>query len=329
MFRRLMVMVAVCGALMAQACTTTETAFLRAEAIPPAGGRVEADNWQEFADALGRPEHVATSNRTTRWPLPSYLAQRTLEMRLPNPAAGAEPTSGTAVVKTLLYNDILPPLLVLPLRVYARSDEYREENAESAAHRTVVYTPLYAWSWEDGEHEEPFSVRLRGMPLLYAAMRVEAWEPGAAGFHEENIDRLSLNAHQMLWTLGPLCITGEIEESGGDRFKGYVATPLFLGGMLGVLLWSDLHIEATSFGGPGKPGYLSWHGPLFGLPTYVSFGNEDARMRLVLTGALWTDYSRDRQADISSIHGPLWGMFGWGRSKGRPKVQLFWIPIKL
>ena len=60
----------------------------------------------------------------------------------------------------------------------------------------------------------------------------------------------------------------------------------------------------------------------------VNFENRyrDFTTHLVGLGALWTSHYNGKTADSRS--GPLWGLFGWGRSGGHEVIRIFGFPIR-
>jgi len=48
-------------------------------------------------------------------------------------------------------------------------------------------------------------------------------------------------------------------------------------------------------------------------------------LHALLLGVPWMSVWDGQEA----IHGPLWGMFGWGKKKGRPAIRLFWLSIPI
>ena len=89
-------------------------------------------------------------------------------------------------------------------------------------------------------------------------------------------------------------------------------------------------------------GEMTIHGPLGGLLGYISrdtysrlWGQESEGPRFsqsdtyILGGLLWNasqQFGSDGRVSNSS-HGPLWGMFGWGREDGRFALRLFWMSV--
>jgi len=205
-------------------------------------------------------------------------------------------------------------LTVLPLLPLWFSNDLRiDRKSGGSATNSVVWTPLYTdWETTGWPAEEP-AVHTWGFPLLYS--RIDYGRIGEAP---------QLAWSSTLWTLGPSWMSVDLETHGG-RASGWSFAPLMLAGF-GPLLWISEDLRTPS-------GDIVAHGPLGGLLGYESSTDdvEHESSRKVLAGILWYD-TEESYADGSVFdarHGPLWGMFGWGVSDGRPGLRVFWFPIDL
>ncbi|MCB9898379.1 MAG: hypothetical protein H6825_10280 [Planctomycetes bacterium] len=199
---------------------------------------------------------------------------------------------------------------------------------------SLFWTSSHADDWPDDVPR----LESWGVPLLYAGFA------SRGGPQEETM-------HSLLWVLGPMWQT--YDGAGPDATRGWAFDPLALGG-LGGLLWRSCVLST-----PVQDEVA--HGPLFGylgwwsrdrswivdpgddgtrLLTRVRVGESsataaaasrrDEHIFALLGGLLWFDDAmREGGVPRDETHGPLFGMFGWGREEGEPVLRLFWFGIPL
>jgi len=264
----------------------------------PTPGTTASPAW--FAEL--EPYAGRVGERTTFWALPMWMSVTAAHVD----DEGAPVIGGDMTV----FNLGLVGFPWLPLYVSASETIVRDGDETSEAHAS--WSPLWASSGRTAWHGDDPWVSMRGMPLFYG--RIDYGRPA-----EEPMGRF----HNVLWSLGPAWGWFDLEDHPYDA-EGWFFTPLMAAG-LGPLLWTSFDVDSDEVD-------VAVHGPLVGLLGYMSVvDHEDRdRMRMVIGGALWMDYSDvDGAGQVrDSMHGPLWGMFGWGRSNGRPAIRLLWIPIR-
>ncbi|MEQ8820588.1 MAG: hypothetical protein RLY93_10105 [Sumerlaeia bacterium] len=129
----------------------------------------------------------------------------------------------------------------------------------------------------------------------------------------------------------------EFATAGDDQPT--TASKVNLNAALSGLLWATAMFQETE---PGERTEAAVHGPLWGVPFYLSYkewedganprrpGKPTGATRLVGLGSLWMDYRTPGGEDSDgtyAAHGPLWGIVGWGRKDSRPAVRVLWYNI--
>jgi hypothetical protein len=244
-------------------------------------------------------------------------------------------TTETMQTTSVAWNDILFPIVALPLRMRYSEHYYIDTQEEPAAYRRLNWNLLWASASSKGLPPGHGEFRARGVPLVFSMVD---WV-GQTG--------LEVGMWNLLWTLGPFYMhfdldpeefagiqEGGVNASGYSRARGYMGTPLLLGGPIGSLVWFDVSVRSET---ETSRSLTSLHGPLFGSAGYMRFLEEKAdgslsHSRKLLYGILWSDRSEREAGDPSSwhaSHGPLWGMIGWGKKRGKNTVRLLWLPIVL
>jgi hypothetical protein len=212
------------------------------------------------------------------------------------------------------FTAVNPGLAVIPLLpLWWTSESRLIRRSGERATSSMTWTPLYASSTATDWPADIPTLSASGVPLLYS--RVTYGTTGA---------RPSIDVHAWLWTLGPSWMSLDLDLD-SERATGWWFMPLTLG-CFGDLLWlSSEQVTDTT--------REVIHGPIHGWLGYRSDVDTSARTssRSLLAGLLWYDSAdSDVEGDMTrEIHGPLWGMFGWGRSEGRATIRVFWYPIEL
>lgn len=274
---------------------------------PPIKSRLE--------DFFSTPGDARRADQT-RWALPFVESVRefTLDSGKRRAAAAHD-----------VWVDAGEPLASLPLYVSRNQHFYKEGSEAPVGERRILWTPLWASARQTGDLDS--SLTVHGVPLLWSDLH--AHKPTKS-------QDLTVNLYSTLWTLGPAACSFDNKEA-KERQRGFLFTPFLLGGAKGVALWCDYHVVIEE--SPNKQGEPSrmaatGHGPLLGILGYVSMrrsatdaSDEPSIVRIVLLGAGWLDMVNQKKGQ--SLHGPLWGMVGWGRTHGRPAVTVFWnkVPI--
>jgi hypothetical protein len=281
------------------ACTVSEGPAALRQLELPEGGRVASDGW--FADL--EPHAGTRAERTGFFMLPAWLSFDTV--------AVAEDGASVRDSKDRFLNLGLAGINLPLLPLWVSAERRIARSGQPTSEASLLWTPLYATSSRTAWRGEDPWVSLRGMPLFYG--RLDYGRPG---------EKPLVSFHNVLWTLGPAWGWFDFRDDPNHE-KGWMFIPL-VAANLGTLVWSSFELQSDSAD-------LSLHGPLMGLLGYFSLTDHEERdlVRLVLGGALWMDISEeDSDGTVTdSMHGPLWGMFGWGRSDGRPAIRLLWIPI--
>lgn len=290
---------------------------LEGKTLPYHGEAIDEETWEAIAGA--RPQGQPLEMRSFALPLPTVVVHRAFS---PLQEAGTH----TAASFTW-YDGFIGALgISLPLVVNFNSYQYEPDVAEPVGRVSALYTPLWATSSSEGEAETALSLEAKGVPLLFTRVNLREESPGGIGG--------TATMTGFLWTLGPAVL--KLDTDDGSR-RGYMAAPLLLGGMPGALLWSDYHLYE-------EDSHRIGHGPGFGFLGYTQWRTtetweapageeasaaEERFRRLVIGGALWQDTARSDAdgASISTSHGPLWGMFGWGSRGDDFALRALWIPI--
>lgn len=311
--------------------------------IPFDGGKISPRVW-EAAGQTSATQPVAESqdkDRKSKKQAGSWqkkdgraVVKRVFSWPLPFNSLGWEFTvdskAGTAEVTRTAWNSLgTHYLLLLPFHVARRTSYYHKGSDEPVGRRDVQWNLFWASSKESGD--VPGQVAVSGVPLFWShlAMR-KGKSPESA----------SVSLDNFLWTLGPVLIRFNATDS-KDRAGGYLFTPFFLGGFQNFFLWTDLHLDAYEGKKRDSPAGIEMHGPLFGFLGSMDLhqgmhpkdndgkpaGKEFSRLRLVLFGSLWLDYSDKGGKD--DLHGPLWGMIGWGHKDGHFRPRIAWIALPL
>lgn len=327
MLLSIMRLVCLLGAVVLAGCTTSQRSREFAEVRLPGGGEpIEQEVW--LAAEAAPPQTNLGGSTSTIWALPLNFHQAVFKVN---------PNLETATRSSLTWNDLLLPGFFLPVRLRYTEFAYDRNQAEPVAARRAIWTPFWAWTSKSGEDVWGSELTMRGIPLLFGQFS----RKGSEGMP------LDITVTHTLWTLGPFVAKLQWpDEDGVDQTRrGYFATPLLLTGLPGTILWSDYYFRDSRTSQMG-------HGPLWGLLGYThnsrithrplprmpgeepdaEQGVEEIRSfsRLVLGGILWSDRSErvvKTGSTIESAHGPLWGMFGWGKKNDRFRVRFLFIPI--
>lgn len=290
------------------------------------------DNFWAGAAATNRDD----AHRTSLWPLPLVLDLKKVQL-----------DQEKERVRYLSLSGVNPGLTILPtLPFYVTVDYGRWSKSGAIERRGLTWTPLWAWDYAEGE--SPVTLEAGGFPLIWGYAVVDAPEDG-----------ISLDIDHFLLTLGPL----HADLSMGREDKkadGWVFFPAYAAS-LGGLLWTSYSFESSD-------GYEVAHGPLAGylgykrseglttealadLFSFLDTGRiTDAFLQeeevetgpapadplrpssmLLLGGTLWYSQAEKNSAgeELFGRHGPLWGMFGYGKKNGRDTLLLLWIPIPI
>ncbi len=280
-------------------CASSKGPDLLTSYRPPAAGEsLPPQFWNEAASAAGESGYEASY-----WFLPTWIRGQSTEVA---PSGDSVSSRGATVVN--------PGLLVLPwLPLWISVDEQRDGKSGKRETNSMSWSPLHTSNDDAGWPADEPAIRASGWPLLYGRFTY-----GTAA------DAPQLEMNNTLWTLGPSWGTADLKTEDG-AVKGWFCVPIFAAG-LGSLAWFS-----ASFTTPTEE--VTAHGPLQGWLGYHSVVDheEDDFSRAVVGGVLWCDWANaaDPEQATDSHHGPLWGMFGWGRSDGEPALYLLWIPIKV
>ena len=222
-----------------------------------------------------------------------------------------------------------PGFLTLPtLPLWIEFEQHRFTADGGSMENSALWTPIYAGSTTRDWPADRSRVSATGVPLFYGNLKVDL-VPAA----------IEVDIHNFLWSLGPLYASLTHREDHGLE-DGYAFFPLLFAG-LGKYLW--MSVENHEHGED-----LLAHGPLSGLLGYhfrverripdsaedqrqaVADGVPSSERRLIIGGIPWAEYEdKDAQGEvIDARYGPLWGLFGTGRSDGQPCLRVFWYPIK-
>lgn len=325
--------VAVGVMLAATACSTAHKAKeLESVATPKGGENISADVWAA-ADAAPADQRLA-NHSIFYWPLPVVAHKKWFEIG---------PDRQKAVASSTSRYGLGIPYEYLPLENSYHKFVYDRGTAEpvGAVHR---YSNLF-WSWAgtSGNPGSELEVDVKGVPIA------AEWghEKGYAWYFDETIKDHTVYRDSkfttILWSLGPAYFhVKDQEQLAGGKTETLTSTwchPLLLGGILGVVLWSDYKQEMDS---PANQYKTHGHGPLLGYPIWYTQtramkhpdhaeGNLDqvGRILMVLGGLGYFEYERgDNGTYTDKVKGPLWGLFGTGLYKGDPAYYLLRFPIR-
>lgn len=312
-----------CGALlllMLSGCSTIggSQRFPQNVEIPGGGGPIEPGLWQG-AEQYG-PGSLPTRYWIVRWFFPTSIYNKT---------ASFESDSRLRVSRTL-YQDLLFPIFLVPMQFKTSHYIYDKSQSEPVAGDWVSWNVFWADEGQVGGGIPGREVSAAGVPLFF----------GIAKTRDREQTNMMWNS---LWSLGPafysVNVTPSQQEVLGSQARPREASisifcPVALGGIPGLVLWTDLTIERSTAEGTNR---MEAHGPLGGslgmLQARTKTNKSDELLRLVMFGALWYDKkeyvdTEEEQRDFAA-HGPLWSMFGWGRKDGKNAVRLFFVPIVL
>jgi hypothetical protein len=265
---------------------------------PRIGEPLPAHYWDEVGPAAGKSGYSGSA-----WLLPFWVSGEFSTI-----AADAESTTSTNFA---VVNPGFVALPWLPLWVSAQTQLDRKDGVRATSRMT--WTPLSTSTEDAGWPADEPALRASGFPLLYSRICYGI----AAGADQ-------FDAHAILWSLGPAW--GRVDLKDNDRFmNGWFFIPLSVAG-LGAMVWSSGEIDT-------QDEELTVHGPLQGYLGYRSSIDHIAgdSTRLLVAGALWFDSADAVDSDeaLDTRHGPLWSMFGWGRSDGEPAIYVLWIPVPI
>lgn len=333
-------MAVLAGLIVLTGCVSSNTPIpMIGRDVPLSGGPLGEDVWQgvdEYsAEEPDRTVYIYTKNWSFYWPLPASFYYKELDLHTAassesNTTVTGAPMGNKAQGFAIDWNDIIAPLVFLPLRVVYSEFDYDRATQEPVNEVGFGYTPFWAWSWKRGD--TPYrgvEYGAWGVPLLISniSMDVKVDDP-------EMIKSGSMT--NVLWTVGPMVMVWDSPDIEPETdASAYYVNPLFLGGTLGQILWASYEVRST------ETHYWVGHGPFFGTSLYYSYrvpeirnektGDDtvyDTSLRNLLGGLLWQSWVR-RDADsgevIKSHHGPIWGMIALGKHDREPKVRLFWF----
>lgn len=278
----------------------------------------------------------ATAHRTTTWLVPFVLNSSQVELE-----------GDKDQVRYVNINGLNPGLTLLPmLPFYVTVDYGRWYQSGAVERRGFTWTPLWAWDSSSGDSQ----VRLEagGWPLLWGNVLVDGPEDG-----------IFIDIDHFLLTLGPLHMKLNMGRQ-GQHADGYMFYPAYAAG-LGGILWASYSFDSSK-------GHETAHGPLMGYLGYLDTegltsdnlldlfgfvdqdkvkglldkqgdGDDEPKASnplipgktLVLGGILWSSFTEKdtNGVEMFGSHGPLWGMFGYGKKNGHDTIRLFWIPIQI
>ena len=262
---------------------------------PQVGEPIPAGLWEKVAGTESAPRSL----RIRTWPIPWFLTMKNFDIS----EEGAQRFD-------LRWYDLGNPLLYLPVYCSVRQENYLAGAAEPDSGTRLVWTPLWTAARNTNPEAGRPQLKAWGVPLLLSHVGGD-------------LKQGHFSLTNGLWTLGPMVMRYKTDRGGG----GYVATPLLLGGLLGSILWVDFHIEDAQ-------NRVIGHGPFFSFLGYsdvfAAHKGKGKHQRMILLGTLWYEKSFqdiEKHEIIDSIHGPLWGIFGWGHKKTVPHIRFLWIPI--
>ena len=324
---------AVATLLAAAGCSTTQKAKELESIQPPAGGgNLTADVWAA-ADAAP-PERRLADHKSFFWPLPVVSHKTWFEIGPDRQKAVSSHASRYALGFPYEY---LPLENSYSKYLYQRGTE---EPIGTVRRRSNLF---WSWAGTSGNPGPELEVEAKGIPLF------AEWghEKGYAWYFDEMVqDRSTFRDskfHTTLWSLGPAWFTVSDQQQliGGKTYttQEHYFHPLYLGRLLGIILWGDYHQKIDS---PTDQYTTVGHGPLMGYPVWYTQnrklnhpdhaeGNLDqvGKIKMVIGGLGYFEYERGDNGEYTEkVKGPLWGLFGTGLHKGEPVYYLFRFPIK-
>jgi len=328
MIRYISIFIALVAILATSGCQTLRQADVLRGAQIPEGGRMDPALWTTVtADATDK--RVLGFNSTRFWMLPFNLGFRDFKV-----AADRQ----SATYTSFTWNDLGTFFFFLPLRIRGAEYEFVPGQEEAVGKRGIVWTPLWTNSFEEGTLKDKGDLNATGIPLFFSLLQMKSGEG------------TSVSWFTSLWTLGPFFSKFNAKQA-NTEFNGYLAAPALLGGLPGLGLWTSFRAESPKPDGTND--LMVSHGPFFGflgyhynrgsIRTYKDLDlntptqQTETKLvsivsnRLVIGGILWASKTIADGEGIAkkSSHGPLWGMFGWGRKEGDPTIRLFWMNIKV
>jgi hypothetical protein len=259
---------------------------------------VPGQSWRDAASVSG--EKGSTANI---WLLPMWMSGRVTEV-----AADGDSVSSTSFT---LAN---PGLVVIPwLPVWFSADSQLDSRTGERAARSATWSLLFTHTDEGNWPAQLPAVRAWGWPVAYS--RITYGPADGDGLFE---------LHNVLWTIGPAWGSANLAYQ-DKHIDGWWFVPLAAAG-LGTVVWTSAHIST-------QDDEVWMHGPIQGYLGYRSVVDveSDVSYRLILGGALWFDGANatDATTATDTRHGPLWGMFGWGRKDGHSAMTLFWVHFEV
>lgn len=325
-FKSPLIALAAATVLSTVGCTVSDGESLLVT-FEPQDTALESSFWSQV-DGLTDP----TARRTAAWLLPFVLDHQQVELE----------GDDQERLRYVSLNGFNPGLTLLPTLPFWVTVDYGRWSRQGAVERrSFTWTPFWAWSDEIGE--SPVTLQASGFPLLYGHVLADAKEDG-----------IYIDLHHFVLSLGPLYTSLRMGPQ-GKTSAGWLFYPLYAAG-LGGLLWSSYSVA-------GAGGSETAHGPLNGYLGYMESVGRSADLfrgllnqsevedflakqdteetesasnpltpssRLILGGILWSDSAETDKSgtEMFGRHGPLWGMFGYGKSNGKDTILLLWIPIK-
>ncbi len=296
---------------------------------PSPGGTLQFDFWER---AGGEEVEPRESRIYMSWPLPVTFNKYYFDV---------SPDGTEARARAYSMTGLGIPFIYLPLFHSSEYHYYQAGQVEPTGSTTHYSMPFWSRSYTEGQHDYDVMFDSGGIPLLWESGRyagpswhVDEYQKELAEWNETTFTRL-------VWWLGPAW-QHSITEAPTEDGLGYEETetrifvPAKLGGLPGLILWSDYATTTTE--PDGSMARRIGHGPVGGYLTWFELHRRGAdatpsesNRRYVLGGILWMDaVERDMDGQrVSATHGPLWGFMGWGRSREANNIRIFWIPIKV
>ena len=330
--RLLTALVLAASALAATGCTSGNTPRAFAATKLPRGGAPISDTVWAATDnqKAGVTIKPATTNLIVGAPFVSR--KRWFEV---NPErTGAEASDFSMITVGLPYQYI-------PLQFSFSKYLYQRGQAEPVGKLERRFTPFWSYVKTTGDVGDNIAIDVKGVPLIAEWGREKGYGWYFDDFIHTRNEAREFNFIATLWWLGPTwynVASAERKEGGRiENFKGNYFTPLLLGKALGFVLFTTYQTRTWD---DQKDSTNRAYGPLMGYAGYYQYNTTtkvseaesvtDSK-RYVLGGALWYD-GATRHADSAkdnTVHGPLWGLFGGGVSRGRPTVYLLRLPVRL
>ncbi len=238
-----------------------------------------------------------------------------------------DPEATQARFESMRWYDIGPIVITLPIYISSQTREYTREGG-SIRESGITWHPFWASAQHHGPEGEAPTRFASGIPLLWSRVRLE---------NKQLASDMRIATH--LWSLGPVLVRLKVAppvEEGEKREEGnmYLFAPMALGGGPGLLLWTSYRMQS-----PG--GFVTGHGPIVG---QLGYAGSRSKMRMteeteeyeavrtahrLVAGFLWysTSLKRDDGKTKTARNGPLFGIFGWGRTNYAPAIQFLWFKI--